>query len=809
MSIRVTSAAVDSNGQNVGTYGPYINTTDGYGDCEVRFQVGDQCFDANADFPFSNSGPYLIEFVQGAFDLSGNFVTQSGSGTIAEFTYATGCQDGFWDQNAQQDTLAMADGYFVYQAANGSTPARVHHLPTTYPKLFNQAFGTKASISDLLGDDWVLPYDTPTLCALLASNGATDTCAQSIYFISTGRGYPFGGRYTFAGDVVNPVGFNWDFKFPLHSSVPTPTTSPVLAFQPGKALEIEQRLRAEDVTFTEGGPFANQGWNGIYFRTGSSGTIEASTIEETTGIALRVRKATVDLFDSQILNAGSRGIYASGAGTVVNFKESTSPPLGADTKIDNSGTLGIHAASGVEVYLGEAEITRSGDAGLLAYKSDIYLADSEITGSGEYGAEGTLASNIRFGLPGQFVSGENNVLEDNADGTLKARNGGYLDAGFLAGQYFQNSFLRTGSQLHAFADGGDIIAECNYWGVSSGPSLTYITTTNGGTFDGTPFLTSAGQTGCAPLNEVTGDAPTGYLAAARTGGSPSTVDPDTPTFAPSGPPEGMDARRWYARQQSAGETLGLLIAAVNEAETERDAELAYLAIAGGVRSGSAAGLDVFLSAQSQRAEHRPYALTALAELRLAEGRSDDARSVATSIAEEYARSERSDHVELAGHAYATLAFLAIDAGDVEAAEAALAGVRTVWPEGEVTELVAEAVDTDLRAYRDEAGGLRKEGSETVPVISARAPVEAFVLGAAYPNPSSGGATVPLVLRDEAEVRVVVYDLLGREVARLAEGRLSAGGHLLALDASALAAGTYVVRASVDGVASTQRLTVAR
>ena len=56
---------------------------------------------------------------------------------------------------------------------------------------------------------------------------------------------------------------------------------------------------------------------------------------------------------------------------------------------------------------------------------------------------------------------------------------------------------------------------------------------------------------------------------------------------------------------------------------------------------------------------------------------------------------------------------------------------------------------------------------------------------------------------------MVYDLLGREVARLAEGRLSAGGHLLALDASALAAGTYVVRASVDGVASTQRLAVAR
>ena len=74
----------------------------------------------------------------------------------------------------------------------------------------------------------------------------------------------------------------------------------------------------------------------------------------------------------------------------------------------------------------------------------------------------------------------------------------------------------------------------------------------------------------------------------------------------------------------------------------------------------------------------------------------------------------------------------------------------------------------------------------------------------------GAATVCLGLPAPADVRVAVYDVLGRRVATLASRALSAGTHALPLDAAPLAPGLYVVRAEVGGGAVlVRRLTVAR
>ena len=80
----------------------------------------------------------------------------------------------------------------------------------------------------------------------------------------------------------------------------------------------------------------------------------------------------------------------------------------------------------------------------------------------------------------------------------------------------------------------------------------------------------------------------------------------------------------------------------------------------------------------------------------------------------------------------------------------------------------------------------------------------------YPNPTTGTAEIALVLGEASEVRVVVYDVLGREVAVLQDGFAETGTHRLRLDAAVLPAGLYVIRAEVDGArVLTQRLTVIR
>jgi hypothetical protein len=57
--------------------------------------------------------------------------------------------------------------------------------------------------------------------------------------------------------------------------------------------------------------------------------------------------------------------------------------------------------------------------------------------------------------------------------------------------------------------------------------------------------------------------------------------------------------------------------------------------------------------------------------------------------------------------------------------------------------------------------------------------------------------------------VALYDVLGREVAVLADGRYGAGRHALTLDAAALPVGVYVVRAQAGEASATRRVTVAR
>ncbi len=74
----------------------------------------------------------------------------------------------------------------------------------------------------------------------------------------------------------------------------------------------------------------------------------------------------------------------------------------------------------------------------------------------------------------------------------------------------------------------------------------------------------------------------------------------------------------------------------------------------------------------------------------------------------------------------------------------------------------------------------------------------FALSAAYPNPFNPVTTLTLTVPVTGQVRVAVYDLTGREVARLAGGTMSAGTHALTFDGSAQASGVYFVRAELAG-----------
>ena len=80
---------------------------------------------------------------------------------------------------------------------------------------------------------------------------------------------------------------------------------------------------------------------------------------------------------------------------------------------------------------------------------------------------------------------------------------------------------------------------------------------------------------------------------------------------------------------------------------------------------------------------------------------------------------------------------------------------------------------------------------------------------AYPNPLRDRTRFTFSLAQDADVRLAVYDVQGREVAVLADGRLAAGAHEATFEAGALPAGVYLWRLSTGDRTETGRLTVVR
>ncbi|MEL7171235.1 MAG: T9SS type A sorting domain-containing protein, partial [Bacteroidota bacterium] len=78
---------------------------------------------------------------------------------------------------------------------------------------------------------------------------------------------------------------------------------------------------------------------------------------------------------------------------------------------------------------------------------------------------------------------------------------------------------------------------------------------------------------------------------------------------------------------------------------------------------------------------------------------------------------------------------------------------------------------------------------------------------AFPNPSAAATTLRFTLGAPSPATLVVYDLLGREVARLRDGTLGAGVHTAQV--GMLPPGVYVVRLVTPDGTATQRFVQTR
>ena len=69
----------------------------------------------------------------------------------------------------------------------------------------------------------------------------------------------------------------------------------------------------------------------------------------------------------------------------------------------------------------------------------------------------------------------------------------------------------------------------------------------------------------------------------------------------------------------------------------------------------------------------------------------------------------------------------------------------------------------------------------------------------YPNPFRSAVTIDFELKIPGFVQLSIYDLLGREVAKLAAGTRNTGNHVTTFDGSGLVPGIYFIVVEVDGL----------
>ncbi len=113
----------------------------------------------------------------------------------------------------------------------------------------------------------------------------------------------------------------------------------------------------------------------------------------------------------------------------------------------------------------------------------------------------------------------------------------------------------------------------------------------------------------------------------------------------------------------------------------------------------------------------------------------------------------------------------------------------------------------LLTYGSDGGpiGDRRWANNASAVERPRIQPEGFELSQNYPNPFNPSTTIVFTLRETAQVRLAIYDGLGRELALLASGLYPAGSHRIAFTANGLCSGLYFYKLTAAGQSWTKKM----
>jgi len=81
----------------------------------------------------------------------------------------------------------------------------------------------------------------------------------------------------------------------------------------------------------------------------------------------------------------------------------------------------------------------------------------------------------------------------------------------------------------------------------------------------------------------------------------------------------------------------------------------------------------------------------------------------------------------------------------------------------------------------------------------------FSLEQNYPNPFNPSTRIAYSIPKELQVSLKIYDVMGREVVEVVNGRQSAGDYNVEFDAASLASGTYFYKLTAGDFVSVKKM----
>ena len=112
--------------------------------------------------------------------------------------------------------------------------------------------------------------------------------------------------------------------------------------------------------------------------------------------------------------------------------------------------------------------------------------------------------------------------------------------------------------------------------------------------------------------------------------------------------------------------------------------------------------------------------------------------------------------------------------------------------------------TGTDAYAGGHGGWTLSGWDEPAIAESKIPSN-YQQFSANPNPFNPSATLLFDLPETGRATLTIYDIRGREIARLADGYFRPGRHEVDFDGSNLASGIYFARLQTEGFTKTQKL----